>query len=115
MVAFAQVHHAVIAGVLAAILYAAPAYAQSDNVLSLSGVMTAEGVECPALRGDDGALYTLMPEAAVAEFAPGDRLIVRGTAADASFCQQGTTIEITTVDPDGSAGTLEISPPAPAQ
>lgn len=63
-------------------------------ILILNTVMTAEGVECAAVRGSDGTLYTIpsMPHT----FKQGDKLNIM--VADpivpfASFCQQGETIE----------------------
>ena len=63
-------------------------------VLTLNTVMTNEGVECPAIRGDDGTLYTLpsMPR----NFEQGDKLnilIALPIVPVASFCQQGQTID----------------------
>ena len=60
--------------------------------VTLSGVITGEGVECPAMRGRDGQLYTLAGN--VGDFEPGDRVQVQGRVAEASFCMQGTTIEV---------------------
>lgn len=106
MTAFAARRSPLPAAAVAALLgfVVSPAHAQSDNAISMSGVLTDEGVECPAMRGDDGALYTLLPSAAIARFGPGDRLTVRGTAAETSFCQQGLTIEVTTAEADGPPG-----------
>lgn len=58
----------------------------------VTGVITNEGVECPALRGEDGRLYTLAGD--TGRFGPGDRVTVRGPIAEMSFCMQGTTIEV---------------------
>lgn len=65
---------------------------QVDASHVIRGVITDEGVECRAMRDDDGALYTLAnaPEWAV----PGTRVVVRGSVAEMSFCQQGTTISV---------------------
>lgn len=65
----------------------------------VTGRLTDEGVECPALRGDDGRLYTLAGE--TGGFGPGDRVTVAGTVAEMSFCMQGTTIAVRTI---GAAG-----------
>lgn len=52
-----------------------------------------DGVECPALRSDDGTLYTLaMPDGQ--EYQTGDRVEVWGAEAEASICMQGTTLEV---------------------
>ena len=60
--------------------------------VTVVGELTDEGVECQALRGDDGALYTLAGGAGV--FGPGDRVEVRGTVARISTCMQGTTLAV---------------------
>jgi len=65
--------------------------------MSVIGTITREGVECPALRGDDGALYTLAGD--VRGFRPGDRVRVEGRPADFSTCMQGTTIEVSRIHP----------------
>ena len=64
---------------------------------TVTGTMTGEGVECPAMRGDDGRLYTLA--GATGFFPPGTRVRVEGERAQASFCQQGTTINVRRVTP----------------
>ena len=60
------------------------------------GVLTDEGVECRALRGDDEKLYTLVGD--LGDFATGDRVRVTGTAAERSTCMQGTTIAVTKIE-----------------
>jgi LysM repeat protein len=62
------------------------------------GTLTREGVECPAMRGDDGKLYTLTG-GNVGDFFPGDRVRVDGRVAQVSICQQGTTISVTRIAP----------------
>jgi hypothetical protein len=62
------------------------------RTVRITGVVTDEGVECTALRGDDGRLYTLAGR--VEGLEPGDRVRVVGRLAEASFCMQGTTIEV---------------------
>lgn len=61
----------------------------------VTGRLTDEGVECPALRGDDGRLYTLAGD--TGGFGPGDRVTVAGGVAEMSFCMQGTTIAVRTI------------------
>jgi hypothetical protein len=73
-------------------LLVAPAEAQSKRNLSIVGTLTDEGVECQALRGDDGQLYTLSGD--FSGFSTGDRVRVKGRVAEVSFCQQGTTIDV---------------------
>jgi hypothetical protein len=65
-----------------------------DGIIVREGTITNEGVECPALRGEDGVLYTLAGNAA--ELNAGDEVVVRGTLAETSFCMQGTTIQVET-------------------
>jgi hypothetical protein len=62
------------------------------------GVLTDEGAECPAMRGDDGELYTLMPRGITEGFGMGDRVRVTGTAAEVSICQQGITIDVERIE-----------------
>ena len=49
------------------------------------------------MRADNGRLYTLTPT--TGRFQPGDRVSVRGTIAQVSFCQQGTTIRVQSIAP----------------
>lgn len=66
--------------------------AASDGKIVVTGRITGEGVECLALRGDDGTLYTIgRPANPPAE---GQRVRVTGTIAQASICMQGTTINV---------------------
>ncbi len=58
----------------------------------ISGILTPEGVECQALRGQDGQLYTLVGD--LRGYDDGDVVQVVGEVQEISFCQQGTTIEI---------------------
>ena len=59
------------------------------RTVRVTGTVTDEGVECTALRGDDGRLYTL---AGRYRLRPGMRVRVIGRLAEASSCMQGTTI-----------------------
>ena len=60
--------------------------------VSVRGTLTAEGVECQALRGDDGRLYTLTGH--LQGFSVGDQVHVTGTVAERSTCQQGITLTV---------------------
>lgn len=60
------------------------------------GTLTDEGVECPALRDDGGELYTLTGD--LKGFGPGDRVRVTGSVAQISFCMQGTTIGVESIE-----------------
>ena len=64
----------------------------ADGMVLRRGQLTNEGVECPALRGDDGVLYTLIGD--IAEFEAGDEVTIEGTLPDAAICMQGTTIQV---------------------
>jgi hypothetical protein len=72
------------------------------QMINVRGTLTDEGVECQALRGDDGELYTLTGD--LSGFEEGDRVKVRGTVAEVSICQQGTTIEVQSIKDDKSQG-----------
>jgi len=63
------------------------------DAVEVRGQTTDEGVECPAMRSDDGTLYTLA--GAPTWVAPGQTVLVRGTIAEAAICQQGITISVT--------------------
>jgi hypothetical protein len=65
------------------------------GTITVTGTLTREGVECPAMRGDNGRLYTLA--GGTRGFDPGDRVRVTGTIAQVSFCQQGTTIQVRSI------------------
>lgn len=61
--------------------------------ITVRGTLTREGVSCQAMRGDDGALYTLAGDVP-RSMRPGDRVRVVGRVAEVSICQQGTTISV---------------------
>jgi len=64
--------------------------------LTIIGTLTDEGVECRAMRdARSNVLYTLTGD--LAGYKTGDRVRVTGTVAEISFCQQGTTISVTTI------------------
>ena len=65
--------------------------------MTITGVVTNEGVECPAVRGDDGQIYTIAGGDR-SNLRPGTRVRVTGTRAQMSFCMQGTTIDATKID-----------------
>jgi hypothetical protein len=64
------------------------------------GRVTDEGIECPAMRGADGRLYTLAGD--LAGLAPGAEACICGTVAELSTCMQGTTLAITRTTPADS-------------
>ncbi len=75
-----------------AILGAAPAAADETGEIAVRGVLSDDGVECPALRGSDGRLYTLAGETGVLQI--GARVCVRGRIAQISHCMQGITLVV---------------------
>ena len=64
--------------------------------ITVTGTLSQDGAECPALRSDDGKLYSLTP-GAIGKFRPGDHVRVEGTVADVSTCMQGTTIVVSSI------------------
>ena len=72
-----------------------------DIDVTIVGRLTDEGVECQALRGDDGQLYTLL--GGIGTLPVETRVRVTGERLEFSTCQQGITIRvrsITPADPD---------------
>lgn len=67
------------------------------GTITVSGTLTPEGVQCQALRGQDGRLYTLA--GSTGPFRNGDRVRVRGQVAQMSICMQGTTINVEAIQP----------------
>jgi hypothetical protein len=80
-----------------------PGQGDENRSVRVVGVLTDEGVECPALRGDDGQLYTLTPRD-LQGFEVGDRVAVVGKVAQISFCNQGTTLEVQKITEAPPAG-----------
>jgi hypothetical protein len=70
-----------------------PAPPPQTAEICVAGTLTTEGIECPALRGEDGRLYTLTGD--TRGYGPGDRVCVCGTLPEVSICMQGTTIGVT--------------------
>jgi acetylglutamate kinase len=69
----------------------------SSATLTITGTVTREGVECPAVRGDDGKLYTIVG-AGRENLTPGVKVRIVGTVAEVSTCMQGTTINATQIE-----------------
>lgn len=72
------------------------AAAQQRQSLTVTGRLTNEGVECQAMRGDDGKLYTLTGD--LKGFRTGDRVRITGRIAEASFCMQGATLGVEKIE-----------------
>lgn len=70
----------------------------ASKSITVIGTLTDEGVECQAMREDKtNKLYTLIPRDKLSGFKNGDHVKVEGTIAEVSFCQQGTTINISSI------------------
>ena len=65
--------------------------------LIITGRLTDEGVECQALRSDDGQLYTLVGD--LGGLKPDARVRASGQRLEISHCQQGTTIRVSSIAP----------------
>jgi uncharacterized protein YciI len=70
--------------------------ARQNQSVTVTGKLTNEGVECKAMRGDDGKLYTLTGD--LKGFRAGDRVKVTGRIAKISRCMQGTTLGVETIE-----------------
>ena len=70
-------------------------FAYSDTLVHTRGIITDEGIECLAFRGDDGILYTLVGD--LDKYKPGDVVEIVGKAVDASICMQGETLEVVAI------------------
>jgi uncharacterized Ntn-hydrolase superfamily protein len=73
----------------------AGAKAAAATEVTAVGVLTDEGAECRAMRGDDGRLVALTGD--LGGFKTGDRVQVTGRVAAVSTCMQGTTIGVTSI------------------
>lgn len=64
-------------------------------MIVITGILSDEGIECKAMRADDGRLYTFtnLPN----EIATGDRITIEGAKQRVSICQQGITIKLDAV------------------
>ena len=73
--------------------------ADNDSVsITIVGRLTSEGVECQALRGDDGQLYTLLG-GDLGNLPVDARVSVIGERVEFSTCQQGITIRVRSIAP----------------
>jgi hypothetical protein len=79
-----------------AVVASGPVAARQSQSITVTGKLTNEGVECKAMRGDDGKLYTLTGD--LKGFKPGDRVKVTGRVAEMSSCMQGTTLGVEKIE-----------------
>lgn len=85
-------------GMLLAALLSVVAQAQTSRTIAVTGTLTDAGVQCQAVQGDDGVLYTIRRTPAVRQLQAGDRIKVTGPVAELSICQQGVTIDVATIE-----------------
>lgn len=71
-----------------------PAAASGDEQC-VTGLLTEDGVECPAMQTLDGEVYTLIGE--LDGRGPGDLVCVCGQPVEMSSCMQGTTLQLTRI------------------
>jgi hypothetical protein len=71
--------------------------------ITITGVVTDEGVECPAVRTDAGDLFTLVGLSPPPK--TGDRVEITGTPMAFSTCQQGVTIKVREMTPVANPAT----------
>lgn len=76
------------------------AASKANDRVTIVGRLTSEGVECQALRGDDGQLYTLLGD--LGTLSVETRVRVSGEKVDFSTCQQGITIRVQSITPADS-------------
>lgn len=78
--------------------------ALEPDTLSLRGTFVPGGIECRRFQTDDGKFYTLVfgETANKPEFKNGDRAVIQGVAASQSYCQQDTTINVSTISRVGA-------------
>lgn len=66
-----------------------------QDMVTLVGTLTDEGVECQAFRARGNQLFTLTGD--LGGFQTGDRVRVVGSVAEVSTCQQGTTVVVRSI------------------
>jgi hypothetical protein len=76
--------------------------AKAQYAIHVSGTFTDDGVECPAVMGDNGGLYTLIGD--VSGFEPGDRVELVGTPVEVSICMQGITLDVQAIQAESVKG-----------
>lgn len=74
-----------------------PGYPATPANPPIEGVLIEGGVECPAMRGSDGTLYTLMGD--MGGFTVGDRVCIAPSYVEMSFCMQGSTVQVDWIGP----------------
>jgi hypothetical protein len=67
-----------------------------EELVTVRGTLTDEGVECQALRTAEGELYTLTGD--LGGFETGAVVEVEGRIARFSICMQGTTLTVESIE-----------------
>lgn len=62
----------------------------------LTGALIEGGVECPLFQSDDGKRYTLLGN--LKGLKSGDRVRLAGEVVEASFCMQGQTLSVKSIE-----------------
>jgi hypothetical protein len=69
---------------------------KEEEVLTLTGSLTGEGVDCQAFRAEKGELYTLTGD--LRSFKTGDRVTLTASPVEGGPCQgQGKTLQVKTI------------------
>jgi hypothetical protein len=70
--------------------------ATTDEVLTVVGTLTADGVECPVLTTAEGSIHTLV--GGLGSFETGERVRVTGVPVEMSMCMQGETLRVRRIE-----------------
>lgn len=70
--------------------------AGKDGRQGLTGALIEGGVECPLFQSDDGKRYTLLGN--LKGLKSGDRVRLTGEVVEASFCMQGQTLSVKSIE-----------------
>ncbi len=69
---------------------------KEEEVLTLTGSLTGEGVDCQAFRAEKGELYTLTGD--LRGFKTGDRVTLTASPVEGGPCQgEGKTLQVKTI------------------
>ncbi len=82
---------------------------EQNQVINLRGMLVSGGVECQGFQGDDGKFYTLTGDfvrpgfTSDGPFKNDDVVNIEGVHLEQTYCQQGTTIEVSKISKENSA------------
>ncbi len=89
-------HFAAFALVVCACTACASSVTGKDGRQELLGALIEGGVECPLFQTDDGKRYTLLGD--LKGLKNGDRVRLTGEVVEASFCMQGQTLSVKSIE-----------------